>query len=58
MWDKRSYKRGAEDILDLLYYMFLKAGIKDSRVYEIIRKIQASIKEDKISELLNQLGLT
>jgi len=55
--DRDSYRRGAEDILDVLYYKFLRAGVKDERVYEILKDVQAAIKQDKISKLLSELGL-
>jgi len=55
--DRDSYQRGFEDCLDILYYRFLKAGVKDREVYRIIREIQTIVKEDKINKLMNELGL-
>ena len=55
--DKVSYRRGWEDCLDVLYYKFHKAGIQDKKVYQILREIQAVVKEDKINRLMDELGL-
>lgn len=51
------YRRGWEDCLDVIYYECVKQGIRDKRIYRIIGKLQASIKEDKINKLMDELGL-
>jgi len=51
------YKRGWEDCLDVLYYRLRRKGIRDEKVFEEIRLIQGMVKEDKISRLMDELGL-
>lgn len=54
----KDYHRGFEDCLDVLYYKFLKAGVKDEKVFKILKEVQAAVKEDKINRLMDELGLT
>ncbi len=55
--DRESYIRGWEDCLDTIYYMYLKKGIKDRSVYEVIDELRTTVKTNKIEKLLDELGL-
>ncbi len=55
--DRESYIRGWEDCLDTIYYMYLKKGIRDKSVYEVIDELRTSVKTNKIEKILDELGL-
>jgi hypothetical protein len=50
------YKRGFEDCIDIIYYKYVKLGIRDNRVYRVLRELQAAVTEDKINKLMDRIA--
>jgi len=54
---KKDYRRGWEDCLDLISYELRRRGLLNDEIKNVLDRIYAAIKEDKIDRLKYELGL-
>ena len=55
--DRESYRRGWEDCIELVMSELRRKKLLSREVEEILLKIYAALKDDKIDELRRQLGI-
>ena len=54
----REYKRGMEDLLDILYYLVAREkDLSKERMLRILNRVKAAVLEDKVYKLMDELGL-